>query len=126
MDRPAAEDKMAVLETSELPGRASRMDWAFFLGSSAGTLDALRCPEAAREVMAGRDRVEMDGRRRAAPAPIAMSVAQLPRDTSSSSSNRVLLTESGSSQAGRHCDVQCGWWCRGMKLENETLSWPRL
>lgn len=109
MDRPAAEDRMAVLEASELPGRASRMDWAFFLGSSAGTLDALRWPEAAREVMAGRVRVEMDGRRRAAPAPVAMSVAQL--HCSATSSDTGLLTESGSSQAGRHCDVQCGSWC---------------
>lgn len=71
MDSPAAEDRMAVLETSELPGRASRTDCAFFLGSSAGTLDDCRWPAAAREVMAGRVRVEMEGRRRAAPAPVA-------------------------------------------------------
>ena len=33
---------MAVLEISELPGRESRIDCAFFLGSSAGTFDADR------------------------------------------------------------------------------------
>lgn len=63
---------MAVLETSELPGRASRMDWAFFLGSSAGTLDEYRALVALMaeedEVRAGRDRGKMEGRRRAAPA----------------------------------------------------------
>lgn len=65
---------MAVLEMSESPGRASRMDWAFFLGSSAGTLDEWRLPEAARVVMAGTERIEIEGRRRAAPAPVAVSV----------------------------------------------------
>lgn len=66
---------MAVLETSELPGRASRMDWAFFLGSSAGTLEELRA--AVREVMAGRVRGEMVGRRRAAPVVLCQPPHQL-------------------------------------------------
>lgn len=57
---------MAVLERIELPGRASTMDWAFFLGSSAGTLEALRAPETEAE-MAGRARRARVGRRRFAP-----------------------------------------------------------
>lgn len=31
------EERIAVLETRVDPGRASRMDWAFVLGSSVGT-----------------------------------------------------------------------------------------
>lgn len=42
MERPAVDERMAVFEINELPGRESRIDCAFFLGSSAGTLDADR------------------------------------------------------------------------------------
>lgn len=55
---------MAVLETSELPGRESMMDCALTLGS--GTLDAGRLE--VKVVTAGRVRGAIDGRRRAAPA----------------------------------------------------------
>lgn len=68
IERPAPEDKMAVLETSELPGRASRRDWAFLAGSSAGTLDeeALRVVSAVER--AGRVvRTGRFGRSRTAP-----------------------------------------------------------
>ncbi len=64
MDRPAAEDRMAVLEMSEFPGKASMMDCALVLGSS-GTLDAGRV--VVREVRAGSVRGGTEGRRRAAP-----------------------------------------------------------
>lgn len=60
---------MAVLESSELPGRESTMDWAFFLGSSAGTLEALRAPATEAE-KAGRARRARVGRRRLAPVSI--------------------------------------------------------
>lgn len=64
---------MAVLETSELPGRASMIDWAFFFGSSAGTLDEYRALVALiaeeDDARAGSDRGKIEGRRRAAPAP---------------------------------------------------------
>ena len=42
VDRPAPAERIAVLEIKELPGRESRMDWAFLAGSSAGTLEAGR------------------------------------------------------------------------------------
>lgn len=61
----APDDRMAVLPT-KLSGKASSRDWAFFLGSSAGTLDDDR--EVVRDVKAGRVvRRGTDGRRRAAP-----------------------------------------------------------
>ena len=40
VERPAPADKIAALETRLLPGRLSIIDWAFFAGSSAGTLEA--------------------------------------------------------------------------------------
>jgi hypothetical protein len=65
MERPAVEERIAVLETRELPGSESRIDCAFFFGSSAGTLDADR--ELEIDVRAGRVRIGSAGRRRAAP-----------------------------------------------------------
>lgn len=73
MDRPAADDRMADLEMSELPGSASRMLDALALGSSVGTAadeDEVEVDDrrtaVARVGSAGRaDRV---GRRRARPA----------------------------------------------------------
>lgn len=57
---------MALLEMSELPGRASMIDWALALGSVVvGTLDAGRA--TVKDVIAGTDRGTIDGRRRAAP-----------------------------------------------------------
>lgn len=70
MDRPAAADRVAVLETSELPGTASRIDWAFFWGSSAGTLEAARVE--VRAETAG-TRAAMVGRSRAAPGGKSVS-----------------------------------------------------
>ena len=52
------------METRELPGRESRIEAAFFFGSSAGTLDAVR--ELVRVASTGR-RVGTAGRMRAAP-----------------------------------------------------------
>ena len=65
IDNPAPDERMAVFEMSELPGRASMIDWAFFLGSSAGTLEALR--HDVTEVRAGRVRMGSVGRNLAAP-----------------------------------------------------------
>lgn len=42
MDSPAPDDRMAVLESSELPGSESRIDLAFLAGSSAGVSEAYR------------------------------------------------------------------------------------
>lgn len=42
IDSPAPDDRIAVLESSELPGKASRMDRAFLAGSSSGVLEAYR------------------------------------------------------------------------------------
>lgn len=42
IDRPAPDDRIAVLESRELPGNASRMDLAFLAGSSAGVVEACR------------------------------------------------------------------------------------
>lgn len=65
---------MAVLEINEFPGRESRIDWAFFFGSSAGRLEAdleevraVRADDAARTGRAGR--------RRAAPVIECQSIA---------------------------------------------------
>ena len=57
---------MAVFEINEFPGSESRIDCAFFFGSSAGTPDADR--ELVRDVVrAGRVRLGRAGRRRVAP-----------------------------------------------------------
>lgn len=64
-ERPAAAERTAVLETAVLPGRESRIDWAFFLGSSEGTLEFRRT--AVRLVTAAALRVGRVGRNRAAP-----------------------------------------------------------
>lgn len=64
---------MAVLEIKELPGKESRIDAAFFFGSSAGTEDADR--ELVTEVKAGRVRRGRAGRRRA-DAPKCKSAIQ--------------------------------------------------
>lgn len=66
MERPVPADRMAVLETGELPGRASMMDWAFFEGSSVGVEEAWRVER--REVVLGRARGMREGRS-ARPAP---------------------------------------------------------
>lgn len=67
---------MAVLETRELPGRASRRDWAFLAGSSAGTLDeALRVLSVVER--AGRVRTGRFGRSRTAPTISFSMGAQL-------------------------------------------------
>lgn len=66
MDTAAVDDRIAVLETSELPGNASRRDCAFVFGSSTEVLDAGR--DVLREVKAGRVvRRGTVGRRRVAP-----------------------------------------------------------
>lgn len=62
---PAVLLRMAVLVIKWLPGIASMRLWAFFLGSSAGTLLVYRT--AAAE-MAGAARRARAGRRRGAPA----------------------------------------------------------
>jgi hypothetical protein len=68
MDRAAALERIAVFETRLLPGSASMMDCAFFLGSSAGTPEeAYRVVET--EVSAGRVRRVTAGRSRL-PAPV--------------------------------------------------------
>ncbi len=65
-DAPAPAERMAVFEIKELPGRESRMDWAFLAGSSAGTLEAgrLLVSVVARE---GRVRAGRAGRSREVP-----------------------------------------------------------
>lgn len=69
MDAPAAEERIAVLDTMLLPGMASMSDCALVLGSAAGT--AVVVDEVWRAVtsdeMAGRARGTTVGRRRAAP-----------------------------------------------------------
>jgi hypothetical protein len=65
MDRPAAEERMAVFEIRLLPGSASIRDCAFVFGSVAGTLEALRV--LMTELIAGSVRAEIVGRSRAAP-----------------------------------------------------------
>lgn len=69
---------MAVFEINELPGKESRIDCAFFLGSSTGTFEDDR--EVVRDVVrAGRVREDRTGRRRAAPGALVShrSKAQL-------------------------------------------------
>jgi hypothetical protein len=65
MDRPATADRVAVLDTSELPGIEFRMDWAFFSGVSAGVETArveLRIETAGtRAAMVGRSRAAPKG-----------------------------------------------------------------
>src|ERR1700733_7534995 len=81
---------MAVLEISELPGKASIIDWAFFLGSSAGTLEAFRA-EMICVVRAGRFRIGSVGRRRAVPAINQYGLTTVRRDWSSTYQSRTLL-----------------------------------
>jgi len=61
---PVADDRIAVLESRLLPGRASTIDWAFFLGSSLGTLELQR---ALMVVRAGRAWRARAGRKSGAP-----------------------------------------------------------
>ena len=79
IDTPVPADRMAVLEISELPGKASIIDWAFFLGSSAGTLEAFRA-EMICVVRAGRFRIGNVGRRRAVPAINQYGLTTVRRD----------------------------------------------
>lgn len=64
---PAPADRMAVLEMSELPGRASMIDCAFFFGSSTGVVDCWRLRVRGT---AGRERGRADGRSLAAPKEV--------------------------------------------------------
>ena len=66
IETPVPADRRAVFDMSELPGRASIIDCAFFFGSSAGTLDACRV-EVRCVVRIGRLRIGALGRRRVAP-----------------------------------------------------------
>lgn len=110
MERPAAEERMAVLETRLLPGSESMIEAALVLGSSVGRFD-----EARVEVrVAGRAaRGTIVGRRRAAPVVASMCGQRidhrhrLPTGIQLSSSAQCRcneLTESSSRQAGSHCD----------------------
>lgn len=66
MDAPAAEDRIAVLEIRELPGRLSRMDCALDFGS--GVLAGVDWKRTAvRAGVSWRVRSAVVGRRRAAP-----------------------------------------------------------
>ena len=65
MDSPAPDERIAVFEMSELPGRASMIDWAFFLGSSVGSLEAWRDDMVG--VRAGSVLIETEGRSLAVP-----------------------------------------------------------
>jgi hypothetical protein len=65
IERPAPAERIAVFVTREFPGRESRIDWAFLLGSSVGTLETDRIV-VRLEAIAGTLR-ETAGRRRAAP-----------------------------------------------------------
>lgn len=65
-DRPVPAERMAVLEIRELPGSESRMDWAFLVGSSAGTFEAGRVVVTVVE-RKGRVRAGRAGRSREAP-----------------------------------------------------------
>ena len=64
------EERIAVLEISELPGKESSIDCAFFLGSSAGTSDAER-KLGTDVVNAGRVRAASVGRSREAPKSVS-------------------------------------------------------
>ena len=66
MEAPAADDRIAVLESRLLPGMASRIDWALVLGSVVGTFELWRA--VTRDETAGRVRGATVGRRRAAPS----------------------------------------------------------
>ena len=66
IETPAPAERIAVLEINDEPGRASMMDWAFFSGASAGTLDAWRF-DMRVVAIGGRLRAGTIGRTRAAP-----------------------------------------------------------
>jgi hypothetical protein len=108
MDRPAADDRMADLEMSELPGSASRMLDALALGSSVGTEDDEEVDDrrtaVARVGSAGR--ADRAGRRRA--RPFVWLVLLVLQDWATSPQwnfNCRLsgLTSRVSCQTGRHC-----------------------
>ena len=98
------EERIAVLEINELPGSESRMDAAFFLGSSTGTDEADR--ELVRDVVsAGRVRRGKAGRRRAAPGAIVSTPFELQLMRQSRSENQ-LHTYGAFCQAGCHCEMR--------------------
>lgn len=108
MERPAAAERIAVLETRLLPGRESRIDWAFFLGSSVGTLEFART--AVRVPATGaRLRVGTTGLSRAAPAGVSYCHAEMNWDVWNCRKH----TESTPSQTRSHCGykktLQRGW-----------------
>jgi len=72
-DTPVPADRMAVFEIKELPGRASMIDCAFFLGSSAGTLEAYRM-DVSGVVSVGKIRGERVGRSFVAPRQMLVSI----------------------------------------------------
>lgn len=69
-ERPAAAERVAVLETRLLPGTESRIDWAFCLGSCVGTFEfartAVRLPATGMRLRVGRA-----GLSRAAPTGVS-------------------------------------------------------
>lgn len=68
-DKPAPAERMAAFETRLLPGSESKTDWAFFFGSSVGTLEAERIDVTWVE-MDGSVRMGRVGRRREAPTAL--------------------------------------------------------
>lgn len=90
----------------EEPGKESRIDAAFFFGSSAvaGTPEADR--ELETDVRAGRVvRRGRAGRRRAAPGAIVSPPSEL-QIAYGKSSRHQLHTYSASCQAGCHCEMR--------------------
>lgn len=134
METPAPADRMAVLLMRLLPGRLSRMLFAFCSGEGVGWLDCRRAPvERAGRELAAREAV---GRARAAPAEreeriragvwyamrgawcVVCVVCGRGRGRRRARARQwLLLTHEGTSDAGGHCDCgqegeECGCGCR--------------
>jgi hypothetical protein len=107
IERPAAEERIAVLERSELPGRESMSDWAFDLGSGWvwGVVDWYR---GATEAVGAtrRGRWAADGRRRVVPAKgmhqLDLFGIQV-RSLQLSEGDKSRLTRESLGQPHRHC-----------------------
>lgn len=99
--RPVPAERIAVFETSELPGSESTIACALLLGSSEGTLDANRAELRMIDV-AGRVRGRTEGRNWRAPVSFCQRLFII-------ESRRSLLTDGTPDQPRRHDEVSNRW-----------------
>lgn len=122
IEAPAPAERIAVLEISDEPGKASINACAFFAGSSAGTLEACRV-DVRVVAKGGRTWEWMAGRSLAAPIPVNQARHRFPMTTNSSLDSPTAL------RATRDAIVMFGreQGCRAltdMKYRKRAIPYP--